>query len=447
MAEKTVSEIRINGKVIANLNNLYWGKTDTLYTVQSSSNIPSFAEATWYQISKVASNHTAYQYFSVGDEKTITLFTGESITLVIIGFDHDDLTSSGKAGMTIMMKHCLATQYPNHSSQTNTVGWSGCTMRTSVMATLLSQLPSDLQNYIVTVKKYTSIGNKSSTIETTQDKLFLLSTEEVSGIVTSGLNADGEGEQYAYFKNIATTNSSRIKKLSNGSGSAAHWKLRSPNLSYTTHYNCISTAGAYNIRSGASSSRGVSFAFCIGEGESVATTYTIKFIANGKTYALNTIKQGEQLTSLNFPTNPTRTDWDFLGWYDTYNNNTRFSTNTTATKDMVITAKWSQRTQTGTETRTCESCYGSGTISSYCERCNGSGIIDYMCNSCGIDLSSGNISEGVCPKCGADLTKANAVLPDEPCYECGGDGSVDIDCSCNNGKAEYPVYETVYEYY
>lgn len=69
----------------------------------------SFEKASWSDIAALSESGSADKYFSVGDEKTISLTTGEQVTLVILGFDHDDLTGGGKAGMTIGMKNLLAT--------------------------------------------------------------------------------------------------------------------------------------------------------------------------------------------------------------------------------------------------------------------------------------------------------------------------------------------------
>ena len=59
-------------------------------------------------------------------------------------------------------------------------------------------MPSEVQNGIKQVKKLTSAGNKSSTINSTDDKLFLLSEIEIFG--TTSNSFAGEGKQYDYYK-------------------------------------------------------------------------------------------------------------------------------------------------------------------------------------------------------------------------------------------------------
>lgn len=221
----------------------------------------SFEKASWSDIAALSESGSADKYFSVGDEKTISLTTGEQVTLVILGFDHDDLTGGGKAGMTIGMKNLLATTYRMNATATNEGGWDESEMRTSTMATLLSQLPSDLQGVIKQVNKKATAGGASTSITTSADKLWLLAEVEVDGTTSAGY-AD-EGEQYEYWKTVkdGTVAADRIKYLSNGSGSAYYWWLRSPSVSNSDIFRCISSTGGVGYS--ASGTRGVSFGFCV----------------------------------------------------------------------------------------------------------------------------------------------------------------------------------------
>lgn len=216
----------------------------------------------WSDIDTISQAGLAPKYFNVGDEKNITLSTGESVTLVILGFSHDLLRDSNydKAGITFGMKHLLATIYSMTSSNTNAGGWESSVMKSSTMATLLSYLPSDLKSAIKTVEKNASAGSQSTTITTSADSLFLFSEIEVFGTTINSVA--GEGEQYEYFKKFVPTSSSRIRKLSNGTGSATTWWLRSPRVSNSTSFCAVNGYGtASNIN--ASGSRAVAFGFCI----------------------------------------------------------------------------------------------------------------------------------------------------------------------------------------
>ena len=222
----------------------------------------SFSKASWRQIAALSEGGSASKYFSVGDEKTIELTTGEEITLVILGFNHDDLASGGKAGITIGMKNLLATRYRMYPLTTNAGGWNNSEMRTTTMQTLLAQLPSDLRNSIKQVNKKATAGGESTTITTSSDKLFLFSEVEIDGTTTAGY-AD-EGEQYEYWKTIkdGTVAADRLKYLSNGGGSVNSWWLRSPYISNSHYFRCFSSTGNVS-RDDASFAYGVSFGFCV----------------------------------------------------------------------------------------------------------------------------------------------------------------------------------------
>lgn len=236
----------------------HWNDLDMFVTKSK----PTFANSGWAIIAEESEKGNAQEYFAVGDEKTIELTTGEQVTLVILGFNHDDLTSGGKAGMTIGMKNLLATQYNMNSSRTNVGGWDQSKMRTETMQTLLSQLPPDLQAVIKNVDKKATAGNKSTTITTSSDKLFLFSKVEIDG-TTEAEYAD-EGEQYEYWKTVKDGKdfADRIKYLSNGGGSAKDWWLRSPYVTYSTYFRCVISFGDFS-GGDADYACGVSFCFCV----------------------------------------------------------------------------------------------------------------------------------------------------------------------------------------
>ena len=145
-----------NSKVLTKLNEMD-AKLDTLLLFA-----PTFATATWAQIEAISKSGKAASAFKVGDEKTITLTTGEEVTLVILDFNHDNLTAGGKAGITLGMKNLLATKYPMNSSNTNAGGWTSSAMRTSTMQTLLGQLPDEVKAVIKPVNKLTFAGEQST---------------------------------------------------------------------------------------------------------------------------------------------------------------------------------------------------------------------------------------------------------------------------------------------
>lgn len=209
-------------------------------------------QASWASISAVAEAGNAASIWSVGDVKTISI-GGVTYNAQIIGFNHDNKQAGGKAGITWQLKDCLNTTAQMNTSNTNAGGWTSSAMRASTLASVLGQLPEELQSVLKNVNKLTSAGNQSSTINTTVDKLFLLSEIEIFGTTTYSFA--GEGSQYAYYQ----AGNTKIKKVN---GSAGNWWERSPLSSNTTGFCCVGSDGvAYGY--GASNSYGVAFGFCV----------------------------------------------------------------------------------------------------------------------------------------------------------------------------------------
>ena len=194
----------------------------------------------------------AQQFFKVGDSKTVNI-GGTNYEVQIIGFNHDDKVSGGKAAYSFQLVDCLNQTQQMNTSNTNTGGWNGSAMR-GRMSTYKSQLPAALRNVIKTVKKKSGTGGGSSSgTQQTNDDLFLLSEIEIFGTTT--YSVAGEGTQYEWYK----AGNSRIKKVN---GSANAWWERSPR-SGTAGYFCAVSSSGNASTSSANDSSGVSFGFCV----------------------------------------------------------------------------------------------------------------------------------------------------------------------------------------
>ena len=194
----------------------------------------------------------AQQFFKVGDSKTVNI-GGTNYEVQIIGFNHDDKVSGGKAAYSFQLVDCLNQTQQMNTSNTNTGGWNGSAMR-GRMSTYKSQLPASLRNVIKTVKKKSGTGGGSSSgTQQTNDDLFLLSEIEIFGTTT--YSVAGEGTQYEWYK----AGNSRIKKVN---GSASAWWERSPRSGNTNNFCGVDGSG--NAANGnADASYGVSFGFCV----------------------------------------------------------------------------------------------------------------------------------------------------------------------------------------
>lgn len=211
----------------------------------------NFADNTWEQIIKACQKKRIPSTWKVADQKAMTI--GDKDYMIdIIGINHDIYTAGGTAPLTFQLHDCYANTQVMNSSNTNSGGWTSCAMRSTHLPVILSLMPTEVQNGIREVNKLTSAGNKSSTINTTADKLFLLSEVEIFG--STNYSAAGEGTQYDYYK----AGNSKIKKRN---GSAAGWWDRSPYASNSQYFCRVSDTGAESYNR-ASLDYGVAFGFC-----------------------------------------------------------------------------------------------------------------------------------------------------------------------------------------
>ena len=223
----------------------------TSYTLTLNFLKDNFADNDWTSIIAACHSGSVPSTWVVGNSKSMTI-NGTSYQVDIIGKNHDTYTAGGKAPLTFQLHDCYANTKAMNSSDTNSGGWTSCAMRNTHLPAILALMPTEVQNGIREVNKLTSAGNQSATINTTSDKLFLLSEIEIFGSVRHSKR--GEGTQYDYYK----AGNSKVKKRN---GSAAYWWERSPYASNSARFCQVHSNGvAYT--SGASFAYGVAFGFC-----------------------------------------------------------------------------------------------------------------------------------------------------------------------------------------
>lgn len=212
----------------------------------------NFADNDWATIIKACHKNQVPETWVVGNQKAMTI-NGADYVIDIIGKGHDDYADgSGKAPLTFQMHDCYADRKMMNGGSTNSGGWMSCSMRQTDLPAILALMPTEVQNGIREVNKLASAGSKSSTINTTADKLFLLSEIEIFGNIT--YSASGEGTQYAYYK----AGNSKVK---NYNGSANYWWQRSPRIGNYTSFCAVSNSGLADYIS-ANDVYCVAFAFC-----------------------------------------------------------------------------------------------------------------------------------------------------------------------------------------
>ena len=213
---------------------------------------PVFANNTWEQIIAACHNNEVPDTWKVADHKPMTI-NGVDYQIDIIGKNHDDYSDgSGKAPLTFQLHDCYADAKQMNSTNTNNGGWTSCAMRSTHLPAILALMPTEVQNGIREVNKLTSAGNQSATINTTADKLFLLSEVEIFG--RSTYSKSGEGAQYDYYK-------AGNSKLKNRNGSTFGWWERSPVGSMSLAFCFVQNTGNayYSL---ATNTFGVAFGFC-----------------------------------------------------------------------------------------------------------------------------------------------------------------------------------------
>ena len=178
---------------------------------------------------------------------------GTSYRIDIIGKNHDDLADgTGKAPLTFQMHDCYDTIFRMNTTITNVGGWQNCAMRSTHLPAILNLMPAEVKAAIRDVQKKSSAGNQSSSIQTTNDKLFLLSEIEIFG--STVYSFAGEGTQYEYYQ----AGNSKVK---NWKGSAYNWWERSPLFDGSASYCRVTSNGTVSFNT-ANMAFGVPFCFC-----------------------------------------------------------------------------------------------------------------------------------------------------------------------------------------
>ena len=211
----------------------------------------NFADNTWETIIAACQRGAVPETWAVGNHKTM-MINGASYQVDIIGKNHDTYTAGGTAPLTFQLHNCYADIKAMNGSNTNRGGWTSCDMRSTHLPAILAMMQTEVQNGIREVNKLTSAGSQSVTINTTADKLFLLSEVEIFG--STVYSVAGEGTQYDYYK----AGNSRVKKKN---GSATVWWGRSPRASSTGNFCLVSNRGRTSSI-GANNAYGVAFCFC-----------------------------------------------------------------------------------------------------------------------------------------------------------------------------------------
>lgn len=253
------NQVTVTGLANGSANITISVAADTNYTAPASKQCSvtvsllkdNFADNEWSEIIAACQSGNVPASWVVGNYKNMTI-NGKAYRIDIIGKNHDTYASGGTAPLTFQMHDCYTETKQMNSSNTNSGGWQNSAMRTTHLPAILNMMPAEVKAAIRDVQKKSSAGNQSSSIQTTNDKLFLLSEIEIFGSTTYSFA--GEGKQYDYYK----AGNSKVKNLS---GSANAWWERSPYSSNSAFFCFVGSGGSAGANY-ASNSYGVAFGFC-----------------------------------------------------------------------------------------------------------------------------------------------------------------------------------------
>ena len=276
-ATKVLAKSSVNGTITITLNKTATENVTEEYTCNLEFNAVErnelgkhknvFASESWSTIAaNVKSGNTSK--YSVGDTKEVDLGSLGTHTVRISNMSEctNGETSETACGFVVELADVITRQQYN-SSNTNIGGWRDSELRTYINGTIYNALPSELQNVISTTKVISGYGSKDSTNFETQDKLYLLSSEEVYGDFSSSSNAQydkavGTSKQLDYYKNQGVTTSSYIEAIKQQNGSDSDWWFRSA-ISYNpNNFLRVRNIGGWG-NDGAFATGGISPAFRI----------------------------------------------------------------------------------------------------------------------------------------------------------------------------------------
>lgn len=229
----------------------------------------------WEEISTVSASGDAANLFSVGDTKSIVLngtvgnttFSSVKIDAYILGINHNAEVEGnnrihfciGKVNnKTVGLIDSQYNQYPMTSSgyfsmsygdsDTNVGGWEGCYMRSTIMSAIKNVLPTELQNVLKTVTKYTDNtggggGDSSSNVTATTETICLEAEFEVHGTRKYANSYEqNKQKQYDYYKN----GNSKIRYKYNNTNRTVWWWNRSPYSGASSYFCIVNTIGSGN---------------------------------------------------------------------------------------------------------------------------------------------------------------------------------------------------------
>ena len=228
----------------------------------------SFAVDSWNTIASNVKAGSTSKY-KVGDTKEVDLGTYGKHKVRISNMStpsecNQKGFSQSACGFVVEFTDIITTHNMNQD-MVNIDGWPNSQMKTFLDNDIYNSLPKELKSVIITTETVSGHGSEDANNFTSTDKLYLLSTAEVSEGGEPLDTARDKTRQLDYYKEKGVTASSKdgaIKKDS--TGHAAEWWLRCAFSDIEIDFFVVRTNGAWGGGS-ADTAYGVSPSFRIGK--------------------------------------------------------------------------------------------------------------------------------------------------------------------------------------
>ena len=277
-ATKVLAKNSVNGTLTVTLNKTATEEVKEEYVCTLEFNaveratvgveLTQFEKDCWSTIAANVKSGNINKY-KVGDTKEIELsgYGTHTVRISNMSACTNGETSETACGFVVEFADIIENHEFN-STATNLGGWRDSELRTYVNNTIYNSLPSDLQNVIIITKVISGHGKTSGeTNFETEDKLYLLSSEEIYGNFANFASKGNDtatdvSKQLDYYKEQGTTTSNKSKTIKKYNGINQWWWLRSAHLKFADDFLSVTIDGSWSDGI-AISSYGISPAFRI----------------------------------------------------------------------------------------------------------------------------------------------------------------------------------------
>ena len=213
----------------------------------------SFTSDSWKTIQKAVQTGNTSKY-NVGDTKEVDLGELGTHTVRIANKSACTTeTSETACGFVVEFVDMIATSKNYAEQGANRGGWISSQIRAYLNRKWLKSFPTDLQQVIATTKVISGHGpTAGETNFENQDKLYLLSSEEIYSDFSSSSNSQhdtslGTSKQLDYYKNQGVTTSSYANAIKQYNGSNKGWWLRTADAKYDIMFLSVDEAGGFKL--------------------------------------------------------------------------------------------------------------------------------------------------------------------------------------------------------